>query len=69
MDNRLYGSTAFDGGLVDDEAIRFNSRIVKVEKINDNKVTWTFDNCSISVIAEGSGNERHNFSLEVVMRS
>lgn len=68
-DNRIYTEKTYDGGLVVDEAIRFNPRAASVKKISDNEVLWTFDNCSVTVTAEGSGNERHNFSLEVVMRS
>lgn len=67
-DERLYGSSAYDGGFVSDEAIRFNPRTVSVKKINDNEVLWTFDNCTVSVTAEGSGNERHNFQPKVVMK-
>ena len=67
-DNRLYGEKTFDGGFVADEAIRFNPRTAKVEKVSDNEVLWTFDNCTVKVTAEGSGNERHNFASEVVMK-
>lgn len=67
MDRRGYTTKVFDGGFVADELIRFNPRTVKVEKVSDNAVLWTFDNCTIKVTAEGSGNERHNFVPEVVM--
>lgn len=66
-DDRQYGEKTFDGGFVADECIRFNPRTASVEKISDNEVLWTFDNCAITVTAEGSGNERHNFKAKVVM--
>lgn len=66
-DDRLYSEKVFDGGFVADEAIRFNPRIVSFEIISANEVLWTFDNCTVTVTAEGSGNERHNFKAKVVM--
>lgn len=66
-DNRLYGEKTYDGGFTADEAIRFNPRTAKVEKISDNEVLWTFDNCTVTVTADGSGNERHNFEYKVEM--
>lgn len=67
MDNRIYTEETYDGGLVADEAARFNPRIVSFEIISANEVLWTFDNCTVTVTAEGSGNERHNFQAKVVM--
>lgn len=67
-DNRVYTEKTYDGGLVADEAIRFNPRTASVKKISDNEVLWTFDNCTVTVTAEGSGNERHGFAAKVVMK-
>ena len=64
-DDRLYGQKVYDGGIAADELGRFNPRLSKVEKISDNKVEWTFDNCKVTVTAEGSDNERHGFELKV----
>lgn len=66
-DDRIYTEKTFDGGFVADEAIRFNPRTASVKKVSDNEVLWTFDNCTVTVTAEGSGNERHNFQPTVVM--
>lgn len=64
-DDRLYGTKVYDGGIAADELARFNPRLTKVEKVSDNEVKWTFDNCIATVTAEGSGNERHGFKLKV----
>lgn len=66
-DDRIYTEKTFDGGFVADEAIRFNPRTASVKKVSDNEVLWTFDNCTVTVTAEGSGNERYNFKFKVEM--
>ncbi len=64
-DKRKYKCKTYDGGVAADELGRFNPRLSKVEKVSDNEVKWTFDNCTATVTAEGSGNERHGFKLKV----
>lgn len=64
-DKRKYKCKTYDGGIAADELGRFNPRLSKVEKISDNEVLWTFDNCKVTVTAEGSGNERNGFELKV----
>lgn len=66
-DQRIYREKTYDGGFTADEAIRFNPRFKKVEKISGNEVMFTFDNCTVNVKAEGEGDERHNFKFKVEM--
>lgn len=65
MDSRLYKVRTFDCGIVEDETIKVNPRVAKVTKISGNEVLWEFDNCEITVTAEGSGNVREKFKVEV----
>lgn len=65
MDSRLYKIRTFDCGIVEDETIKVNPRVAKVTKVSDNKVLWEFDNCEITVTAEGSSDVRENFKVEV----
>ena len=64
-DNRKYKSKTYYGGIVADEVARFNPRLASFKKVSDNEVLWTFDNCKVTVTAEGSGNERHEFKMKV----
>lgn len=64
-DDRLYGQKVYDGGIAADELGRFNPRLAGFKKVSDNEVLWTFDNCRVTVTAEGSGDERHGFKMKV----
>lgn len=64
-DDRLYGQKVYDGGIAADELGRFNPRLAGFKKVSDNEVLWTFDNCKVTVTAEGSGDERHGFKMKV----
>lgn len=68
MDNRAYKTKTYDGGFTADETIRFNPRTLSVEKISDNEVVWEFDNCTVTVTADGTGNKRENIKCKVVMK-
>ena len=65
MDNRGYKTKIYDLGVVTDETIRINPRLVKVQKMSANRVAWFFDNCAVDVTADGEGDERHNFKAKV----
>ncbi len=64
-DDRLYGQKVYDGGIAADELGRFNPRLASFKKVSDNEVLWIFDNCKVTVTAEGSGDERHGFKMKV----
>lgn len=66
MDSRGYTEKMFDCGIMQDEIIRINPRMAKITKVSDNEVLWDYDNCTVRVTADGSGDTRENFKAEVM---